>query len=324
MKRFKNILLVTGGDNWEQISLKRSLELALHNQADLTLVHALQLPDDMPLASDPAYDLVRNGLMEACREELLALVAELPGTIRISTRVLEGHVFPDVVREVLRHDHDLLIKCAEENRGIAARIFGSSDMHLLRKCPCPVWIMKEREERGYKRIVAAVDTEHGAGEGQTTDLNRQILEIASSLALSEFAELHIVHAWQAWGEGLLNTPRFRFAGNGEVARWVEEQKRAEADKVARLGKELKAILGGETMEYIQPVMRNIKGEAQEVIPAYVNEVDADLIVMGTVARTGIPGFIMGNTAESILSAIDCSVLAVKPRGFVSPVTITGG
>lgn len=46
-----------------------------------------------------------------------------------------------------------------------------------------------------------------------------------------------------------------------------------------------------------------------------------LVVMGTAARTGIPGFIMGNTAETILNRPDCSVLAVKPPGFVTPVTV---
>jgi nucleotide-binding universal stress UspA family protein len=47
----------------------------------------------------------------------------------------------------------------------------------------------------------------------------------------------------------------------------------------------------------------------------------DLIIMGTVARTGIPGFLMGNTAETILNRIECSVLAIKPAGFVTPVTL---
>jgi nucleotide-binding universal stress UspA family protein len=40
-----------------------------------------------------------------------------------------------------------------------------------------------------------------------------------------------------------------------------------------------------------------------------------------VARTGIPGLIIGNTAESVLSKIDCSVLAVKPPNFITPVTL---
>jgi hypothetical protein len=62
-------------------------------------------------------------------------------------------------------------------------------------------------------------------------------------------------------------------------------------------------------------------QAYEVIPAMIRDIKADLVVMGTVARTGIPGFIVGNTAEMILSQIACAVLAVKPPGFVSPVKI---
>jgi nucleotide-binding universal stress UspA family protein len=50
------------------------------------------------------------------------------------------------------------------------------------------------------------------------------------------------------------------------------------------------------------------------------EQDIDLLVMGTVCRTGISGFLIGNTAEEVLNQIDCSVLTVKPEGFVTPVT----
>lgn len=43
-------------------------------------------------------------------------------------------------------------------------------------------------------------------------------------------------------------------------------------------------------------------------------IKAELVVMGTAARTGLPRFFMGNTAESILSQLVCSVLAVKTAG----------
>ena len=49
--------------------------------------------------------------------------------------------------------------------------------------------------------------------------------------------------------------------------------------------------------------------------------DVDLIVMGTNARTGVFGALMGNTAEQVIDRIECSVLAVKPDDFVSPVTL---
>ena len=47
----------------------------------------------------------------------------------------------------------------------------------------------------------------------------------------------------------------------------------------------------------------------------------DLIVMGTIARTGVAGALMGNTAEHVLDHVQCSVLAIKPDGFISPVTL---
>ena len=53
-----------------------------------------------------------------------------------------------------------------------------------------------------------------------------------------------------------------------------------------------------------------------------SELDADLVVMGSIGRTGIPGFIIGNTAEDMMQAINASILAVKPAGFVSPVQHT--
>jgi nucleotide-binding universal stress UspA family protein len=62
-----------------------------------------------------------------------------------------------------------------------------------------------------------------------------------------------------------------------------------------------------------------KGDPASVIPALVRRHDIDLLVMGTVCRTGIPGFIIGNTAEKVLDTVECSVLTVKPVGFVSPI-----
>jgi nucleotide-binding universal stress UspA family protein len=65
----------------------------------------------------------------------------------------------------------------------------------------------------------------------------------------------------------------------------------------------------------------LKGDAEALIPALAKRKGVELIVMGTVCRTGIAGFIIGNTAENILQQVDCSVLTVKPEGFVSPVKL---
>ena len=65
----------------------------------------------------------------------------------------------------------------------------------------------------------------------------------------------------------------------------------------------------------------MKGDAGKVLPALAQKKQIGLVVMGTVSRTGVAGFFIGNTAERVLYQIDCAVLAVKPDGFVTPVKI---
>ncbi|HNA21902.1 MAG TPA: universal stress protein, partial [Agitococcus sp.] len=60
---------------------------------------------------------------------------------------------------------------------------------------------------------------------------------------------------------------------------------------------------------------------RKLIPALSHNLAIDLVVMGSVARTGIAGLIIGNTAETILEQLQCSVLVLKPQGFISPVTL---
>ncbi len=319
MKRFKNILFVHDDTCTEQAALQRAVNLAEHNQADLTVAVALDLPRDR--GGDRVYGRLRQAIIEDRQAQIDAMIAELDSAAEIRGKIIEERVFPGVIREVLRNGHDLVIKCAEKSSGLHDRIFGGADMHLLRKCPCPVWIMQGDGKEDYERIVAAVDIGQAEDDSNVDALNRQILEMASSLALSEFSELHIVHAWTAWGEGLLNTPRFSFSHDTEIQQWVEQQKSEHMTRVREMMQELTSALGDDTLEFLKPEVHIIKGEAHRVIPKLVREVDADLVVMGTVGRTGIPGFIMGNTAETILQSIGCSVLAVKPPGFVTPVTL---
>ena len=77
-------------------------------------------------------------------------------------------------------------------------------MHLLRKCPCPVWLTRPAEKDNYRCILAAVDFNLDQdADRQERTLNQQILEFADSLALSDFAELHFVHVWDAPAEMLI-------------------------------------------------------------------------------------------------------------------------
>jgi nucleotide-binding universal stress UspA family protein len=65
----------------------------------------------------------------------------------------------------------------------------------------------------------------------------------------------------------------------------------------------------------------VQGDPGVVIPHFAKEHAVDLVVMGTLGRLGTHGMFIGDTAERVLNQLECSVLALKPSGFVSPIRL---
>ena len=324
MKRFKNILCAIDPATADSAALERAVTLAENNQASLTLVTVAE--PVVPLIETTPGASIDADLQETPADQhvgaLQALAAPYRERLTIQARVLTGTPFLELTREVLRGRYDLLIKVAERLDWLE-RLLGSDDMHLLRKCPCPVWLIRPDEPNNYHCILAAVDVDDTYPPAELHSrraLNRQTLEMAVSLALSDFAALHLVHVWDAIGESAMRGAFLR-PPEEQVAGYVEQVRRRSAANLDALLGEVTDRVGSDAVSYLKPQLHLIKGYAREEIPALAKRIGADLIVMGTVARTGVPGFLMGNTAETILNHIDCAVLAIKPHGFVTPVTL---
>lgn len=324
MKRFKNILCVVNPEEASTLALERAITLAENNQASLAVVSiaphvaaGISMPDGGPISAE-----LQTATVNSYKQKLETFVEPYRQRIKMETSVLVGIPFLEIIRDVLRNGRDMVIKALEQ-LGWLDRLFGSDDMHLLRKCPCPVWLIKPQAPKAFRRILAAVDVDdiyppHEMGARRA--LNHQTLEMASSLAIAESADLHIVHAWDAIGESAM-IGAFSNTSEDEIFYYVEQVKQRHAANLDTLMRDLAAYIGQDAMDYLKPKMHLVKGGPRKEIPALAKKVKADLIVMGTVARIGVPGFIMGNTAETILNQIDCSVLAIKPPGFVTPVTL---
>ena len=226
--------------------------------------------------------------------------------VPVEVEILHGTPFLEIIREVLRNGHDLVVKTASE-KGIT-RLFGTTAMHLLRKCPCPVWLVKTTKHQSCPRVFAAVDP--APEEPEREAINRKILELSASLADHQNGELHVIHAWSAYGEShmRLHVPE------EEIREYVEEARKLAASRVTDLLADVRLKLPDDRVHLE-------KGAAGFAVPNSIERNRADLLVMGTLARTGVAGLFIGNSAEQIVSRIGCSVMAVKPDGFVSPVTL---
>ncbi len=314
MKRFKNILLVFNERTASKATLSQAIDLCKRNQARLTVIDVVQdLSREADLALPPdVLSSLRSHNFEIRQRDLEKLVEPIRQEgIEVATRVITGVPFLQIIREVLRYNHDLVIVTANGNGGLKEFVFGSTAMHLMRKSPCPVWVVKPDQLGHYARILAAVDPV--PSDQQKTELAIKIMDLATSLALRHEAELHIVNTWTLPGESLLTYGRTRIP-QSELETLLRQTENEHKDALDKL-------LAGYELEKLQHKIHFLKGEAKSIIPAVAEQNNIGLIVMGTVGRTGIPGFFIGNTAEDVLNQVNCSVMAVKPEGFVTPVKL---
>lgn len=302
MDPFKNILVDIDAMAPAHPALDRAANLARHCGARLKIVDVVRVPS-APRTHELAA--VEQTVVKSRRDRLSRIAAGLKD-VAATVEILMGRPALVIIQEVLKSGHDLVVRSHARDL-VAPRGFGAVDMQLFRQCPCPVWAVTPGI--GTTRpltIVAAVNANREDEEEQK--LNVKILEHALLMARLHQGSLVVLQAWVAFGEELVRS-RYR---PEELTAYVESAREAASGEA----RDLMASFGSR-LEGVRLEVR--KGDPEDVIPEFVVTEGADVVVMGTVARTGIPGLVIGNTAERVLQKLVCSVLAVKPDGFVSPV-----
>jgi universal stress protein E len=311
MVSLHKLLVVTSANSIQPSVISQSIKLAKSHQSHVTFFSvAEEIPKEQLalITLLPPQEVMEN-LVKEQHVILQKSIEQLNHNYdSVDAQNVIGVPFIEVTKKVQQENYDLVVLGAKTSKHPRKRFFGSTTIHLMRKCPCPVLTIGTKEDKPIKRIVAAIDVYAPSEEGLA--LNNKILTWAANLATSEKAELHVIHAWELPGEAYLKG----WGHNSEVDR-LEMIMKEQLDRQKLFDKIIKHNFSGDNF----PKTELIEGVAQEEIPKYIEEQEIDLVVMGTVCRTGITGLFIGNTAESILSEVSCSVLTLKPEGFESPV-----
>jgi nucleotide-binding universal stress UspA family protein len=313
IRQLKSILLVIRGRSEEEAAIRRAVRLAKESRCRLTALRVLRnLPPDLRMlgAIVPVETLKKAAIDEAHKDlEAILAPAKKQGS-KIQIKITWGTPYLEVIREVLRKKHSLVILSASTKSALRTRLLGSMTMQLMRNCPCPIWVVKTAQRAPYSRVLMALGPEFESEDAAR--LNQKILDWASSLTALENSELHAGHAWDLFAESVLHGR----AGvqPTDVARMSRQARKLQKEWLARL-------LGPYDLAKHPERIHLVKGSAAVAIPRLVQRERIDLLVMGTVCRTGIPGFLIGNTAERILNQVDCSVLTLKPDRFTTPVKL---
>ena len=294
MKRLESILFYASGTSGADVALRRAEALAASNEALLWVVGVLP-SRDRPWSMLGGRPESRRAVVAARLRELDYLVAPAcRRNLAVRVKVLIGRPFAELIREVVRNGHDLVVLNAGTEDGWPGSLFGRTDLHLLRDCPCSVWVNRQVDHGRRRRILVALDAGEDWSERQQESL--RVLEHAVSIAEADGSELRVVCCLGHWTPH--NSPR--------VVRTALAPYRRRFDE----------LLAQCDLRRVRHHVRLERAAAVDVITAHRDEID--LLVVGKVWRSGPAGVLIGNTAEDALARVDCSVLAVKPEGFRAP------
>lgn len=306
MKRFKNILVAIDTRFDSHPIVDEAVEIALHNGASLKIVDVTPEFPWIARLTMKDYEHMRELITKEKQEALDSLVGPIrEKEIAVETRVLHGKTSVEIIREVLRADHDLVLRV---NKGQGSRrqgFFGNTGIRLLRKCPCPVWLVKPDKTK-FQHVLGCIDT--STGEELDAELNEEVFDLAKTISHYHSGDFSILQTWSVMSE--------QFLGRRMEHDAFDKMVLSNRDQTKKL---LDKFLRKHDSNVDAANVHLIKGEAADGISRFIHDNDVDLVVMGTVARSGVSGVVMGNTAEQIISDMECSVLALKPSNFVSPI-----
>ncbi len=307
MSKISNILLAIDEEYDDQALVSEVVSVAKGSHARVTILSVTNAS-----AGNKSEYAELTGLQKAEAEQRTMQLERLSTAlskegIEVSIEQATGKRHLEIIRRTLDDKFDLVMKPARKEVGLKQYLLGSTDIQLMSLCQDPVWIFQPTSSRDLKNIAVAVDLL--PGDSERNALAADVLAWGNYIATLVGAELHILHVWNLYREQSIRsrsiTPHLI---DKMVLETEEKHRRLLDDAVQKLD-----------IDKIKIHKHLRKGDAELLITQMTEALDIDLLIMGTVGRTGIPGFFIGNTAESVLRKVTCSVLTVKPEKFSTPV-----
>lgn len=306
MSVFNNVLVVLDPTTEQQKALNRAVQLARLQHCKLTaFVSVYDFSYEMTtMLSGEERESMRQAVIKD-RELWLSdyLAAPRAGGINIDVKVVwHNRPFEAVVQAVLEDGYDLVIKGTHDHDVLKSMIFTPTDWHILRKCPCPVLLVKDHDWPQGGNIIAAVNA--GSQQEHHQALNLSVIAKAQQMAAMLNADTHLVNAYPGTPVNIaIEIPEFN------PQEYNSTMKAHHAEAISALAEKCRIAASHCHVN---------EGMPEDVLPQLASELDAEIMVIGTIGRTGLSAAIIGNTAEHVIDRLDCDVLAIKPDNFVSP------
>ncbi|PKF62577.1 universal stress protein UspE [Psychromonas sp. psych-6C06] len=311
MLKYQNILVFIDPTQEAQPALARATEIAKkqHGSTITLFLCCYDLSYEMTSLSSAEERQAMQRLVIKENQAWLDAIAvpyQEEGITIKSVVIWHSRPFQAAIIEVLKNAHDLVIKATHPHSKLSAILFTPTDWNLLRKCPVPLLLVKHNKWPEKGNILCAINCKSMQDDDHHI-LNQQIIDEANAMANIINANTHIVNAYPSPPMNImLELPEFDPINYEDGLKTFHQQSLLEYAQKNNID-ESKTHL--------------VQGLPEDVISNIAKEIEAELVILGTVGRSGLSATLLGHTAEQVIDQLDCDLLALKPAGYISPITL---
>jgi universal stress protein E len=312
MKELSKILAVIDPTCSDQPGLNRASWLAEKTGAELELLvcyYNEYLSGDR-LFDSPSLERAREEVIQNHEKHLEAMAEPLRAKgITVKTSAVWDHPLHEgIVRHAVTSKADIVVKDTHHHTAVTRAILTNTDWNLIRTCPMRLWLVNPVEMSDKPVFVAAIDPMNQ--HDKPAALDDEILQLSKTLADAVGGEVHAFHSYD---------PRIAVAtatANAYIPvslpfDEIEQQMHEDHQK------RFKEITSFHKVDDDKAHL--VAGLTHEELPAIAESINADVVVMGAVARNRWKRLFIGATAERTLEHLPCDLLIVKPDWFKTPV-----
>lgn len=302
MQDVRNILVIVDPTATEHPSVDKAEVLAKHFGARLELYicdtkSARETRLLAQRAVDPSrlLDVNLKPMLEALAEPLRARGIDVTTDCGFADSLADG-----LIDCIMRTNADLVVKDTHHHSLVQRTLISNTDWQLIRASPAPLLLVKPREWNHPPVFLGAVDPGHL--NDKPAALDHEILQWGRALAQRIEGNLHAVHVYVP-----LTVAATAANVTAPLANTLTPEAMEYEDKQKR--QELHALT--DNYGLAESNVHLELGVATDLLPRKAEELGADVLIMGAVARSGLQRLFIGSTAERVLEKLPCDVLIVK-------------
>jgi len=314
MKEISKILAVIDPTATEQPAMNRAAWLAKRCGAELELLvcyYNEYLSGDR-LFDSPSLEKARDEVIQGHEKYLERLAEPLraDGIVVKTTAVWDHPLYEGIVRRAAESRTSLIVKDTHHHSAVTRALLSNTDWNLIRTCPAPLWLVKPQDIAETPVFVAAIDPMHQ--HDKPAALDDEILHVSKSLADNVGGELFAFHSYDpriAVATATANAYIPVSLPFDEIEQQMHEDHQKRFQEITQFHK----IEDGKA--------HLVAGLTHEELPLIAEKLNADVVVMGAVARNRWKRLFIGATAERTLEHLPCDLLIIKPDWFKTPVDL---